>query len=424
MSDNLVISCLDHINIRNLGAPNKSTVITKKLADHYFVACRLSIDVISEPVEQSQLTVIDSRHLDKLISAYNWDMLIETCNYQDAYSKLVDILSNFKNMSTKTIHIKRRRKNRPWVTTDVLSAIKEKDVLLARCRRFPDNKELRLQYQSQRNRVNALIRSRKRQHFHERFYRSRFDASKTWALVNEVKGCSAASIDDTIKKHFKSDVTSIADSFNRFFASVSGVSHDEAISPINLQLSCSASAFLPNMTMEDLRAIFFNFRPNKAPGSDSIRVGDIRRNFEVLGNVLLYILNGCISSGVIPVGFKNAIVRPLFKGGRFDDVKSYRPISILSCLSLALEKHILNTMTAFLDKFSLLSPSQYGFITGRGTQSLLEDLVDTLNTTLDKNKFACALFLDVSKAFDSISHKILLKKIYDCGFRGPFFSYS
>lgn len=79
-------------------------------------------------------------------------------------------------------------------------------------------------------------------------------------------------------------------------------------------------------------------------------------------------------------------------------------------------------MTSFLDKFDLLSKRQYGFTAGSGTDSLLEDLADTLHTSLDNNKFACALFLDVSKAFDSIFHKISLKKLFDYGFRGPFLS--
>lgn len=78
-------------------------------------------------------------------------------------------------------------------------------------------------------------------------------------------------------------------------------------------------------------------------------------------------------------------------------------------------------MTTFLDKFDILSPTQQGFTAGRGTDSLLEELVDSLHSTFESNKFACALFLDVSKAFATISHKVLLKKLYDYGFRGPFY---
>lgn len=68
----------------------------------------------------------------------------------------------------------------------------------------------------------------------------------------------------------------------------------------------------------------------------------------------------------------------------------------------------------------VLSPSQYGFVPNRGTQLLLEDFSDTLNSAFEHNQIACALFLDVRKAFDSVCHSILLTKLSLLGFRGAF----
>lgn len=120
------------------------------------------------------------------------------------------------------------------------------------------------------------------------------------------------------------------------------------------------------------------------------------------------------------IAMKTAVVRPLYKGGATNDFKNYRPISILSCLAQVLEKHILRTMTSFVERFGLLSDNQYGFIAERGTQALLEDFSDCLHTGFDKSLFTCAVFLDVSKAFDSINHDTLCTKPYKLGFRGPF----
>lgn len=77
-------------------------------------------------------------------------------------------------------------------------------------------------------------------------------------------------------------------------------------------------------------------------------------------------------------------------------------------------------MTSFLSTHDVFSPSQYGFIGGRGTQTLLEDFSDLLNYTFDRNQIACALFLDVSKAFDSVCHTLLLTKLQRLGFRDNF----
>lgn len=79
-------------------------------------------------------------------------------------------------------------------------------------------------------------------------------------------------------------------------------------------------------------------------------------------------------------------------------------------------------MSFFIEKHNIMSPNQYGFIADRGTQPLLEAVSDNINFGFEHNLFTCACFLDVSKAFDTMNHSILLHKISAIGFRGPFFS--
>ena len=132
-------------------------------------------------------------------------------------------------------------------------------------------------------------------------------------------------------------------------------------------------------------------------------------HFEAIKEVLLYMINGFLLSGVIPADLKTTLVVPLFKGGAADKRECYRPISILPCIGEILERHLFSTMTSFIDSSCSFSSTQYGFVAGRGTQPLLEDFIDIIHSAFEKNVFACALFLNVSKDFDTVSHKLLLR---------------
>lgn len=151
-----------------------------------------------------------------------------------------------------------------------------------------------------------------------------------------------------------------------------------------------------------------------------MHLSDIIRNYESFQGVLLYIMNEIISTATIPDSMKQARVVPLFKGGKNTDVSNYRPISVLQCLAQILEKHVYNTMYSFLVKHELFSHFQHGFIRGKGTHSVLEELSDYLHLFFDQNMVTCVLFLDVSKAFDSVNHELLLEKLLCYGFRGHF----
>lgn len=131
-------------------------------------------------------------------------------------------------------------------------------------------------------------------------------------------------------------------------------------------------------------------------------------------------LNIKIVSCVVPELLNTAVLKPLYKTAARDSVKSYRPIFILSFISQVFEKHVFLTMRSFLDRFEVISPHQYGFISGRGTQYLLDDFADFVYSSFENNQFTYALFLDVSKAFDTINHKILCHILEKTLFHEPF----
>lgn len=163
------------------------------------------------------------------------------------------------------------------------------------------------------------------------------------------------------------------------------------------------------MNEGDLRSLLFSVKPNRSSGIDGITVGCLQRNFEYIKDVMIFVMNSFIESGVIPDQLKTAVVRHIFKGGQSKTIENYRPISILPVLGQIFETHIFYIMNNIIEKCSLLFSRQYGFVSGSGTQQLLEDLADEIYSAFKGNLFSRAVFLDVSKAFDTVIHELLLK---------------
>lgn len=417
-----VSSCLDHINIRTLNASYRAAVVTQKLADHYIIVCEIVVAAANQvsSTESRRISVFDKKSFDRLVVDYDWVGFMREADNITAYPKFIQVFASFYASSKKEILIKQRRLDRRWLTADILAAIKVKKDLWYRCRRSRGNIELQTEFKIARNQVNALIRSARRRHYRSRFSEARGNSAKTWSLANEIRGSTNPRLEDnSILSKFSSPAEVVVNNFNDFFARTSGVIRDETKAQNTLRDSIIESAFLNPIDESQLHYLLFSLKPNKAPGKDGIRIIDLHRNFNTLKNVLLFLLNGILDSGIFPAELKTAIVKPLFKGGNHSRVENYRPISILSCISQLIEKHLFDTITSFFDRNNIISPSQYGFIAGRGTQPLLEEFSDNLFLSFERNLFSCGLFLDVAKAFDSISHNILCEKLHKMGIRGP-----
>ena len=138
---------------------------------------------------------------------------------------------------------------------------------------------------------------------------------------------------------------------------------------------------------------------------------------------LAHIFNVSFSSGVFPDALKIARVVPVFKGGDHSKSVNYRPISILPCISKILERLMYLRLYSYLLKYSLLHAEQYGFRYGVSTQDALTNLVENVTKKLDDHESVSVLYLDVSKAFDSFNHEVLLFKLQHYGLRGIVFKW-
>jgi len=134
-------------------------------------------------------------------------------------------------------------------------------------------------------------------------------------------------------------------------------------------------------------------------------------------------VNKSFAEGNVPNLLKIAKVCPIYKAGEATKISNYRPISVLPSFSKIFEKLVYNRLISYLTKFSILYEHQYGFRSSMSTSLAILEMVERITDAIDSNKFSVGIFIDLSKAFDTINHKILLNKLEFYGIRGTALSW-
>lgn len=154
-------------------------------------------------------------------------------------------------------------------------------------------------------------------------------------------------------------------------------------------------------------------------GPDKLHPSHVKLVAPFITDSLAHIINLMFKSGCFPNELKQGRITPVFKKGDRCLISNYCPICVLPFFSKVIEKLIEKRLTNYFKKFNILSPIQYGFRPGYSTELALIALTDELRLAIDEGNYAASVFIDFTKAFEKINHKILSYKLESLGITGP-----
>ncbi len=316
-----------------------------------------------------------------------------------------------------------RRPFAPWIDEHLRALIRERNTTQKNLKNDRLNVVLQLKYKRLKGEVKKLLYKTKSDYYSNKLETNKSNSAATWNTLRQLMPANK----HTSPLELNSDCEAVknkAETFNNFFANVGRVtfeksqqSHeDNGNVPLrnndsNMNPS-SCDIFRPQPTDSDTIILIIKHLKNTSScGSDNIPLRFIKESLPAIITYLTCIINTSIVTGIFPERWKHAIVVPIFKTGDVMEPKDYRPISLLPIISKVLEKVVASQLTSHLESNQLLSTTQHGFRPKLSTESALLKLSNTLFETIDKRNVSLVTLCDLSKAFDSVNHEILINKL-------------
>lgn len=420
-------SLIDNFFLNEVSLIKSSNVIISDISDHLPIHITLGLpNPNSRSRKTTQIFGFDFRKIEQLKTSL--------CRKLQDITDIVnpnlamEFLSN--NITTEIMHfsIRKDRKSvpvQPWISFDLLRSINIKKDLHKKSIQNP-SQENRQNFIAFRNRLCSQIRAAKKQFFERKLEEYKSHPTKIWKILAQLvrKNKSKSNLPDKFMADgvLLTNPVDISSKFNNFFGSIASTldsklesSNIDPLSYLEDHQPPAARFELVPTNVPTILSIIQNLDPNSAV-SDCITPKILKAISVTVAPYLNHAFNLCLTEGVFPSILKKAVVIPIHKSGDKFTFNNYRPISLLSILSKVLEKIIYYQLSSFINTENILYDNQFGFRQHHSSYMPVSLLQEHITSALERKEISAAIYLDYAKAFDTVNHHILLKKLekYGC----------
>jgi hypothetical protein len=424
-------TCIDNVFTDLPFDPDKLISLHTGFSDHNAQLCELIAcsKLNNQKIKYKILRKFSATNYEKFSSLLidkNWEQLLNNCNHVNIkFNEFHDFITYIFDISFPLTRskINTLKENKSWITAGIkVSSQRLKSLRLIKNK---NNDTEFLDYFKNYKRIfYKVCRAAKRNCFKSLILKSSSNKTKsTWKFINSYVRPNESD-DSIVLEHSDRILTNpidVANLLNDLFnENTPAPKLDYHPDITKYSASVVQTCYIEPVSEIEMLGILNSFKNKRAVGFDGISCELLLRFKEFLLSPITHIVNESLRQGVFPERLKLGVIKPLCKNLNKSkrDPKNYRPISNLSVFSKILEKSFILKTTSFLRKNKIIIPEQHGFLEGRSTITALFDFINKVYEQIDKSFLTSGMFFDISKAFDTVDHRVLLEKVERWGIRG------
>lgn len=403
---------IDHVYVTNPQGFSESGCIDVGISDHLMVftikkgdqSCGHKI----RKARSFKRCEVDAMLAD--LKAAPWKCDATDINHRWSHWK--EVFLNVVDRHAPIVSCRIRRDTPPWLSSDCRKLMKKRN-RIHRLAMRTGSSDMWDSYRCLKNRVTGAVRGAKRTYFESLMSSTSGPTGRMWRQINRLLGKVNSGGTVLSGENF---VQSFCDHLT--MVTEANVSSD-AMLPLPTLMKWDSVFHLQPVQEDDVLAELCGLNITKATGLDNISARLLRLSAPAIAASLCDLYNFSISACQIPKEWKEAKIIPIPKSANAGvDVEQFRPNSILPIVSKVLESLIHSQVYSYIQEAGILNEVLSGFRHGYCAQDALLRTVDDWRSGLDENKVVGVVFVDLRKAFDSIDHGLLLRKLAQYGIAG------